>query len=56
MAIPLGSIFEASFYLIGASSKENKNESKDKEESLHEQKFTVDDLLKKVQNFDLCIL
>jgi hypothetical protein len=35
--------------LIGASSKENKNETKEKEENLSEQKFTVDDLLQKVQ-------
>ncbi|CAB3985880.1 probable assembly chaperone of rpl4 [Paramuricea clavata] len=35
----------------GVSSKENKNESKDKEESLHEQKFTADDLLKKVEEY-----
>jgi hypothetical protein len=32
----------------GASSKENENESKDKEQNSNEQKFTVDDLLKKV--------
>ena len=35
--------------LTGASSKENK--SKNKEENLNEQKFTVDDLLKKVEEY-----